>query len=440
MISAFQDNLLLVKSMALELLYVHDSDEPLLESLTSTKTNLIKQISGDTEIIGTNNSYSKVLFRNLDKSQHKQLAKSLVKSYLNNGCMEFIESEEVGSNMLLLNALLIETVKSLIKCFNNCEELTKSSNKSDFNIQTFAKEINTKIFFSQLTLKADTDDRIKICLDLIKRLRVPYLQENYQLVVIFVLLAIKKCCKTKKIRRNVDKVMQILYELSLKPPDLYKLFPVDYIFSFEENNLMNLLTLRIKTSNNLLIIKCILETAVKRVKADSEIVKSIVDILLKKKGSSASNLDSFNDPVFQISCIILPLISKQKKAITASAVRTILADLQEKLHKQFLKSFKKIDFNQKDSINPDASGNTDDKVVDFGNDMATLNAMAAYSLTLSKYCETTDAEEIKNLDCLWSGLEYFFKNAVSIKTGNIFNILFSLNLFLLLTCVHLVSL
>ncbi|XP_048000075.1 uncharacterized protein LOC125237142 [Leguminivora glycinivorella] len=198
--------------------------------------------------------------------------------------------------------------------------------------------------------------------------------------------------------------------MSPKNPDLYKIFPVNFLFSFTtdtQDALIELMTLKIKTSNNLLLIKSTLETGVKKVKTDSEIVKSIVKILLKKQ-KSKNNSELFSDPVFQISCIILPIIAKEKRAITTSAYRSILADLQEKIHKTMLDAFKKIDFSE--NLFQD-TGNIEDSVMS-DNAMAALNAMEAYSLTLSKYCETNDAAESKNLDFLWSGFSFFMENAI----------------------------
>ncbi|XP_072933977.1 uncharacterized protein [Epargyreus clarus] len=408
------EKLLLAKTTALELLATTNFDDNNL-SITMTTSHLIKEVCSKPEVIGNNDYYSKVLFTNLDKSQCKALAKSFVKYYLNNPTEDVLKKEGISNNKPLLQALVIETVRNITKCFENANSLSKGLNKTDFDMSSFTKDVNIEDFFKNMTIDINNhEEMISNCLDILKQLQIYYLEENYQLATIFVLLALKRCCQSKKMRRSIDNILQSKYELSAKYPDIYKLFPVNFIFSFENESLIDLLTLTIKTPNNLLIVKSILESAVKKVKTDSEIIKHIVDILLTKhrnKSSNISTIEYFNDPVFQINCIILPLIAKEKKAITTSAFRSILANLQEKLNQAMLDSFKNIDFSNNKSLCAD-TGNIDDSVALSNNTLAILNAMGAYTLTLLKCCETTDAGDVKNLDSLWSGLEFFVQNAI----------------------------
>lgn len=360
-----------------------------------------------------NDSFCKILFTDLDNFLNKQVAKCLIQLHLANPESDTLKINSVTNNKELLNNLVLETAKNITKCFGKKDRLNRVLNRPDFNMVTFAKEIDLMDYFNQIKIDQDSQDEVKNHVNILKQLQIYYLEENYQSVAMFVMLAIKKNCKAKKMRRNIDNILQRIYELSLQQPDLYQIFPVEFIFSFQDNTLLDLLTLNLKNSNNLLILKSLLELAVKKVRVDSHLVKTIVENLLKNNTKKISDMESFSDPVFQISCLILPLIVKQKKAITASAFRSILAELQEKLHKALLESFKNIDFeNSRISFND--TGNIEDSMVESDSSMATLNAMSAYSLTLSKYCETTDAEEIKNLDYLWSGLEFFTNSAVSI--------------------------
>lgn len=381
------------------------------DSNSELKTNLLKQISNYPQILLQNTYYTKNLFTNLDKTQLKLLSKTLVKSYQNDPNIELFQNEAIINNKELLQSLTLKIAKNISECMENTTPLTKALNKNSFEICSFIKEIDLKDFFNSIQLQ-NQDEAINN-VEILKHLQIYYLDENSQLTAIFVLLILKKCCQSKKLRKNIDYVLQSIYELSPKYPDLYKMFPVSYIFDFKNNIMLELLKLSNKTSNKMLIIKNILESGVKKVKTDAEIVKTIVDILLKnhKKKGEISSIDYFSDSVFQISCIILPIIAKEKKAITTSAYRSILANLQDKLNNAMLDSFKNIDFSNNSNLCVE-SGNTDDSVVS-ENTLATLTAMGAYSLTLLKCCETTDAEEIKNLDCLWSGLEYFVINAVS---------------------------
>ncbi|CAH0718557.1 unnamed protein product, partial [Brenthis ino] len=396
------DQLMLTKLMAAELLQT--------ESNSEIKTNLLKQISNYPQILLKNTYYTKNLFVNLDKTQLKLLSKTLVKSYQNDSNIEIFQNEAIINNKELLQSLTLKIAKNISECMENTTTLTKALNKNNFEICSFIKEIDLKDFFNSIQLQ-NQDEAINN-VEILKHLQIYYLDENSQLTAIFVLLILKKCCQSKKLRKNIDYVLQSIYELSPKYPDLYKMFPVSYIFDFKNKIMLELLTLSNKTSNNMLIIKNILESGVKKVKTDAEIVKHIVDILLKnhKKKGEISSIDYFADSVFRISCIILPIIAKEKKAITTSAYRSILANLQEKLNNTMLDSFKNIDFSNNSNLCME-SGNTDDSVVS-ENTLATLTAMGAYSLTLLKCCETTDAEEIKNLDCLWSGLEFFVNTAI----------------------------
>lgn len=386
------------------------------EAIISEKNRLIKHLSKNPQMVERDDYSTKALLSDLDKSQLKQVAKILFKLALNNSETEkVLTNSAICDNRLIQNALVLETVKNICKCFDNADVLGKSVNKTDFNMSLFAKENIMTEVFNQLSLKEECKDDITLSTSImvLKNLKIYYLEESYQLVAILMLLAIKKECQ-KKVRKNVDHILLNIFELSPNPPDLYKIFPVEFIFSFKDRFFIDLLTLKIKTSNNLYIIKCLVESAVKRVKRESEIVKKVVELLLKKQSSSnSSSIEFFSDPAFQISCTILPAIVKQKKAITTSAYRSILADLQEKLHVSLLDCFKRIDFKEHSSFVVNEPSNTNESMVLSESTLATLNAIAAYSLTLSKYCETTDSEEIKNLDYLWNGLEYFINNAVS---------------------------
>ncbi|CAH0598788.1 unnamed protein product [Chrysodeixis includens] len=401
------DNLLLAKTMALQLLSTRNKQDH-STTITPTKTHLIKQISTNPSLL-QHTYFCKILFTDLDKSHMKELAKCLVKLSLNDANENVLQLDSVANNKDLINALVVETAKTTAKCFENDDSLSKLLGKSDFNIVSFAKERKIMDYFSQITLKSDSQDTLKNCVNIFKQLPIYYLEENYQLVAIFVMLVIKNCTTAKKLKRNIDYVLQSIYELSYQRPDLYQIFPADDIFNFKDTTLLDLLTLKIKTPNTLIIIKSLLELAVKKVRIDSDQVKNIVEKLVKKK-KNISTIESFNIPVFQITCLILPSIVKQKKAITASAFRSILADLQEKLYIALLESFKNINFDS--TVSQNETGNTEDSVVESDNNVATLNAMVAYSLILTRYCEATDAEEMKNYDCLLSGLEFFVQNAI----------------------------
>ncbi|XP_053620785.1 uncharacterized protein LOC128681155 [Plodia interpunctella] len=403
------DKLVLTKIKATEIL----SETIDVEYIVSAKIHLIKQIATKPQSLNIAKNYlNNVLFYNLDKNLLKQLSKCLVKLYLSNPDESLFKNDTIIYNRDVLNALVLETCRNITKCLVNTDELTKSLSKLDFDLAEFAKERDMKDYFENIS-KNDDDSTITNCVEILKQLQIYYLEEKYQLVAIFVLLSLKKCCQ-KKIRRNIDNILHNIFELSSQAPDLYKIFPIQYIFSFEDKTLLNLLTLKNKTSNHSLIIKSILESAVKRVRSDSSLVINIVELLLQNhdlNGNKAANIEYFSDTAFQISCIILPLIAKQKKVLTSSAYRSVLADLQEKLHKSMLEAFKNINFKDSSLLN-ESTGNVDESMVVSESEMAILNAMAAYSLTLSKYCETTDGEEIKKLDCLWSGLEYFVQNAI----------------------------
>ncbi|KAF9409817.1 hypothetical protein HW555_010922 [Spodoptera exigua] len=404
----FLDNLLLAKTLALQLLSISNQQE--YPTITSTKTHLIKQINANPTLL-KDTYFCKALFTGLEKAHVKTLAKCLIKLCLDNYDLDVLTIDAVSNNRELLNMLVLETAKNIVKTFENGDSFSKLLGKSDFNIISYAKEVSLVEYFNDISINPEMQDTLKNSINIFKQLPIHNLEENYQLVAIFVMLAIKKCSTVKKLKRSVDYVLQSIYELSLQRPDLYQLFPADNIFNFKDNTLLELLTLKIKTPNTLLIIKSLLELAVKKVRIDSDQVKNIVEKLLKKNKKSNSDIEAFNDPVFQITCLILPSIVKQKKAITASAFRSILADLQEKLHKSLLESFKNIDFgNSSFSLND--TGNTEDSVVQSESSVATLNAMVAYSLTLSRYSENADGEDAKNLDCLLTALEFFVQNAI----------------------------
>lgn len=401
--------------MTMEVLAIKNSDQNTTEGLQETKNYLIKRLGSNPAILDPNICNPMVLFVNIDKNQLKQLAKSLVKLYFNNEKAEIFNSDAIRNNRLLLNTLLLEVARIIAKCLQNCDDLTKALSK-DVKMAAFVKEVDIKTYFNGIGMEESSEEKIKQCIELMKILQISYLEENYQLIAVFLLLAIKKCCQMKKIRKSIDGLLQNIFELSTYPPDLYKVFPVDFIFCFKDTMLLDLLTLKIKTSNQQLVIKNLIESAVKRVKVESDLVKDIVELLLKKSSKNANTIEAFGDPKFQIICLILPLLVKQRKVITVSASRSILAELQEKLHKPLLDTFKNVDFSQAagniaSGKNTSVIGSTEDSILE--DNMAILNGMAAYSLTISKYCESSDVEDIKNLDCLLSGLEFFMDSAVS---------------------------
>ncbi|CAH0757184.1 unnamed protein product [Diatraea saccharalis] len=406
------DEILLIKTMIIEALNSKNSENG-RQSISETKSYLVKQLSDFPQILEPDSHIPDVLLVNLDKNQLKKVSKLVINKFLSDSNADIFKMESVCNNKQLLNALLLETVKNILKCFENAEHFAKAITKSSFEFKTFAKETDVKDLFLKLSMKEnEVDNELPTYMEILKHIQIYYLEENYQLLAIFVLLAIKNNCR-KKLRRNVDYILQSIFELSSQPPDLYKIFPIEFIFSFEDRLLIDLLSLKIKTANNFLPIKCLLESAVKRVKIEKHLVINIVELLLKKQSKfKSTSIESFSDPAFQITCIILPLIVKQKKFITLSAHRSILADLQEKLHKSLLECFKNVNFEETSSSPVDAIGNTDDSMAISDSTMATLNAISAYSLTLSKYCESTDTEDLKNLDCLWSGLEYFIHSAM----------------------------
>ncbi|XP_068624303.1 uncharacterized protein tsr isoform X2 [Battus philenor] len=409
------DNLLLIKTMAIELINI-ETEICQTEAVTSLRTHLIKELATNSDEISSNTYFTRQLFTKLDTNQAKQLAKALVKAYINGVDCEIFQNEAIAQNRILLNALVLETTRNIMKCFKNGNTLSKPMNKTNFDIVSFVKSINVRQLFNELTLNIENEiDNITKYVQLLRLLQIFNLTESYQLTAIFVLLAVKKCCHKKKLRRSIDSTLQVIFELSPKCPDIYKIFPVDYIFSFEDNLVLNLLTLSIKTTNQQSIVKNVLEVAVKKVKINSEIVKEIVEILLSKNKSSEKksfeNIEYFSDTIFQLQCTILPIIAKEKRAVTLSAYRTIFANLQERLHQAMLESFMRVDFtNVNNFINN--NGNTDDNSVSLEMREAIHNAIGAYSLTLLKYCEVTDVEEIKKLDCLWSGFEFFVQNAI----------------------------
>ncbi|XP_045507650.1 uncharacterized protein LOC123703626 [Colias croceus] len=413
------DNLLLVKTMALHLLKIQSNTDNIDEIISNTKSHLIKQISS-TNNLQNNEYFAKVLFANLDKSQLRQLAKCLIKMYSNEQDVDIFKNDSICNNKVLLNALVFEVAKNITKSFDNASSFSKSLGKGSFEITTFFKDNDVNEYFNNLTISTENFEEIVKYIEVLKHLQIYYLDENCQLTAIFVLVTLKKCCNSKKVKRSIDNTLQSIFEISPKNPDVFKIFPVEVLFNFE-NGILELLKLNAKTSNHVSIIKNILETAVKKVKKEPEIVKKMVEILLnnfKTKVVDITNISDFNDDVFQIICIVLPLIAKEKKNITTSAYRSILANLQDNLNQAMLNSFKNVDFS-KSVLN---ASNTDNSVIS-DETMATLNAMGAYTLTLLKICETNDGTEIKSMDCLWSGLDFFVQNAIqSIENPDMKNI------------------
>lgn len=414
-----QDNLLLLKIIYLQIQKTNDAKH----KIEATKTYLISEISRNFYILESKPYFPSVLLSNINAQQVKEISKCIIKILHLNQDTTFLTHEAVNTNGPILTGILIELLKQLLKLLersSNYPLLSKIITKSNFDLTEFFKQIeNIEDYFKDVSnhLELD-DDNLNIAtfsVEIIKQLQVYNLDEKYQLTTVFVLLALKKACDSKKLKKKIDSLLLMIFEMSPKHPDLFKILPIKFIFSFDDNTMLDLLTLKIRTNNRLAIIKCILELAVKKVKTDDKVVKKIVKILLSnQRNMEGTTIDYFSNSIFQITCLILPLIAKEKRAITTSAYRSILAELQEELHKALLKSFQCINFSKENSLLTPEVGNTDDSTIS-DSSMATLNAMEAYSLTLSKYCETTNVEEIKNLDCLWSGLEYFVNNSVSIK-------------------------
>ncbi|XP_047509151.1 uncharacterized protein LOC125052385 [Pieris napi] len=410
------NNLLLIKTMAINITTSNDK-----EIIIDTKTHLIKQLSVSCKTFDS--YYFKALFANLDKNQYKQVAKSLVKMYAVDSDASIFNCESVAKNKDLLTALTFEVLKNVAKNFENASSLSKGLGK-DFDIETFLKDVDVKEYFDNLTV-GDSDEITKY-LEVLKNLQIYYLDENCQLTTIFILLTCKKGCNSKKIKRTIDNIHQSIFELTPKTPDIFKIFPVPYLFDFD-NGVLKLFKLHAKTANHVLVVKNILEFATRQVKKDPEVIKTLVKQLLKYyKKKEIRSIDDFSEEVFQIICIVLPLISKERKNSATSVPKSILTGLQEDLNQAMLDSFKSVDFG-KDILN---TSNADASVIS-ENSMAILNAMGAYTLILTKSCESNDGKDLKSMDCLWSGLEFFVQNALhfveSSETKNL-NVGTSINL------------
>ncbi|XP_022121772.2 uncharacterized protein LOC110997770 [Pieris rapae] len=391
------NNLLLIKTMAINLTTSNDK-----EILTDTKTHLIKQLSVGCKTFDS--YYFKALFANLDKNQYKQVAKSLVKMYAVDLDASIFLCDSVVKNKDLLTALTFEVLKNVAKNFENASSLSKGLGK-DCDIETFLKDVDVKEYFYNLT--AENSDEITKYLEVLKNLQIYYLDENCQLTTIFILLTCKKGCNSKKIKRTIDNIQQSIFELTPKTPDIFKIFPVPYLFDFD-NGVLKLFKLHAKSANHVLVVKNILEFATRQVKKDPEVIKTLVKQLLKYyKKKEIRSIDDFSEEVFQIICIVLPLISKERKNSATSVPKSILTGLQEDLNQAMLDSFKSVDFG-KDILN---TSNADASVIS-ENSMAILNAMGAYTLILTKSCESNDGKDLKSMDCLWSGLEFFVQNAL----------------------------
>ncbi|VVC96232.1 unnamed protein product, partial [Leptidea sinapis] len=388
-------NLLVLKRLAFQLVTKTKKTEYYASTF---KSHVVKTLSS-TLSCDKKSYYLSILFSNLDQNQVKQVAKCLVKTFSEDGNIFLIDA--VANNKHLLQASFSEATKNILKQFENTEPLLKCL-KESHDISTVLKENSGMKLLYKLTI-TEKDEKIAHYLDIVKHLQLYYLDENSQLVAILVLLALKNNCNVKENKRSIDNTLQSIYEVSTKLPDVFILFSVSEMFQFD-NNFFDLLKLNTKASK-LIIVKSLLETAVKKVKTDAEVIKNIVKILLAKLPKVSTKLvdiEYFANPIFQIICILLPILTKEKRNITTSAYRSILANLQEQLNKIMLDSFKNIDFSVI-------------KHFDVSEDvMATLNAMNAYSLTLLKCCETNDGSEVKSTESLYSGLDFFVKNALQI--------------------------
>ncbi|XP_011554703.3 uncharacterized protein LOC105385937 [Plutella xylostella] len=413
------DKLLLVKITAAELITTLNNGGEASEVITESKTQVVKSLPSNIQELAQDNFIARAIFTNLNSHQLKQTAKTIIKALLANSEEVCLENPAISNHRELLNALVMECLKHLAKTIETAEVsplLSKAIGKNSFELTNFLSEIkNPPEYFEKMAIKREFDSSVASYIDILKQLQIQNLDENCQLSAIFVLLALKKSADSKKLQKSIDHLLVSIFELSSKYPDVYKLFPIDYIFDFENQDFINLLTLKIKNVNPLFIVKCLLESAVKKVKTDSATVKVLVKILMtnQKVKKETLNIEYFTEKVFQITCLTLPIIAKEKRAITTSAYRSILAELQEDLHKALLKCLKRINFNIELGKIGDKSGNTDDGGVITESNLATLNAMEAFSLTLSKYCETTNADEIQNLECLWTGLEYLVQSAIT---------------------------
>lgn len=373
--------------MAMEILNTNS------EQISETKTNILKNISSYPQVVTNDNYFTNTLYRNLNKRQTKILTKAILKNYSTNNNIGIFKTHAVSNNRELLQSILLKVSKNITDCIGNVEVLSEALNKTNFEVNSFVKWVNVRDLFKNGNII--NEDEISNNIDILRLLQIHNLKENYQLTAILVLLLAKHYCQHKKLKRNIDSILHSIYELSPKYPDVYKIFQPDAIFDFNNNIILELLRLNIKTTKDTLIMKNVIEIAVKKVKTDPDVIKNIVEILLRNhKTSEINNLVNFDNPVFEIICLALPVIAREKKNITTSAYRSILADLQEKLNTAMLDSFRNFNFN---------------KNVENEN---SHNSMLAYSLTLLKFCESSDINE-KDVDCMLSGLQYYIDIAVS---------------------------
>ncbi|OWR42050.1 hypothetical protein KGM_205497 [Danaus plexippus plexippus] len=381
------DHLQLIQTMAMEILNTNS------EQISETKTNILKNISSYPQVVTNDNYFTNTLYRNLNKRQTKILTKAILKNYSTNNNIGIFKTHAVSNNRELLQSILLKVSKNITDCIGNVEVLSEALNKTNFEVNSFVKWVNVRDLFKNGNII--NEDEISNNIDILRLLQIHNLKENYQLTAILVLLLAKHYCQHKKLKRNIDSILHSIYELSPKYPDVYKIFQPDAIFDFNNNIILELLRLNIKTTKDTLIMKNVIEIAVKKVKTDPDVIKNIVEILLRNhKTSEINNLVNFDNPVFEIICLALPVIAREKKNITTSAYRSILADLQEKLNTAMLDSFRNLNFNE--NVENENSH----------------NSMLAYSLTLLKFCESSEINE-KDVDCMLSGLEYYIDIAIN---------------------------
>ncbi|CAK1549392.1 unnamed protein product [Leptosia nina] len=396
------NNLILAKIIVMDLSMTSQTDE-ITQTIYNTKDHLIKHLINAKAMISS--YYAGTLFSKADKKQLKLIAKNLLKMHESDP--DLLQNACVASNSELLSALLTEVLKNITKNLDNVGPLTKYVGKGEFEIEQFVKDIDLMQYFDTIAVNSENDDDIIKYLDVMRVLKIYYLNESSQLKAIFVLLLLKKCSSVKKIKRSIDFILQSIFEVSPKRPDVLKLLSVPFLFNFE-NGILKLLKMTARSTNHTLIIREILESATRKVRNDPSFIRAIVDLLLDNyKKIELGSMDHFCSDVFQIICIIVPLIAKEKKSISPALYKSNLADIYESLNAALLESFKSIDFG---SILPSSANsmNADESIIT-DNSMSILNAMGTYALVLSKCCESNDEAGIKSL---WSGLEFFIHNAI----------------------------
>lgn len=429
------------------------------ESMEEVKIYTIENLEEIWPSLILSNFNCNVVFSNLTETEINMAAKKIIAIILNDdnksnddeSLYSILKKESIANNKNLLSVILLECVRSLWSIFDGEKSLKKyksifeaSETKNIFNIKTFLNEITDvneymiDISHCKFIKKSSNIEKIIQIIDLMNTLPIEYLKENFQLVAIFSLVAIKNSIKKNSsdelnvifedIDSKCDTILLKIFELSYKSPNVLEIFPPKFIF---QNDILELVNSDGNKNNFAFkVLKHVFERFI--MKDCIKELKKIVKYLIETNQNENNDLKLKNNS-FQISSALFITLVNFKKANLSSEIKTPLMKNLNKIKEFICEIFEatkwKSVFKNDSSIAIETGDETPsvnlnkslvneahlsklDSIIESDLKLVLLNIVESFAIVIHGHCEAN--HDAKTLKSLGKALTLFTNVSVSI--------------------------